>query len=311
MEFKKEWKSYQEQVDILESRGLMIDNREKALDYLNRIGYYRLSGYWHPFRELIDGSKRGDHFIENSYFHDAVKLYVFDKRLRLLALDAIERIELAIRVEIAHRLGEKDIFAHENPDLFHGKFSRHVEKKRGMTKHQQWLSHLERQLKRAGKEPFIQHYNEKYSGKYPIWVVIEIWDFGLLSHLFAGLQVTDQNAIAKCYGIDDGKLFSQWIRSLNYIRNVSAHHGRLWNANIIDRSPVINLDPYWGSLNNYRAFYYFCIMQQLLKYICPNSRWGTRFIELMDSFPKLENNAVSLKNFGMIEGWKEWDLWSV
>lgn len=311
MEFKKEWKSYQEQVDILESRGLMIDNREKALEYLNRIGYYRLSGYWYPFRKLIGGSKRDDDFIENSYFHDAIKLYVFDKRLRLLALDAIERIELAIRVDIAHRLGEKDIFAYENPDLFHGSFSKHVNNKSRMTKHQEWLRRFDRQVRRAGQEPFIKHYNEKYSGKYPIWVVIEIWDFGLLSHLFAGLKEADQNEIAKCYDINNGKLFSKWVRSLNFIRNVSAHHSRLWNTNIVDRSPLRSLEPYWSSLDNSRAFYYFCIMQKLLKSICPNSSWRTRFIELMDSFPKLENNAVSLENFGIIEGWKEWDLWSV
>ena len=109
---------------MLESRGLITDNKRAALDYLERVGYYRLSGYWYNFRKMTGAQKRADEFIDSSYFEDAVKLYIFDKALRLLAMDALERIEMAVRVDIAYLLGKKDIYAHEKSELFFGGFSK-------------------------------------------------------------------------------------------------------------------------------------------------------------------------------------------
>ena len=108
----KPWKSIDEQVEILHSRGLQIDDGERAKRYLRRLGYYRLGGYWYPFRQFrkTDNGQtadlRSDDFIEGSRFDDLITLYVFDKKLRLLALDALERIEMALRVDVAHLLGE-------------------------------------------------------------------------------------------------------------------------------------------------------------------------------------------------------------
>jgi abortive infection bacteriophage resistance protein len=114
----KKWKSFESQLALLKERGLEVEAKAAALDYLERIGYYRLSGYFYPFRELeiqlVDGKlkhNRKDQFIAESRFEDVAKLYVFDKRLRLLALDALERIELAVRVDVAYLLGKRDIHA--------------------------------------------------------------------------------------------------------------------------------------------------------------------------------------------------------
>ena len=127
MPIDKPWKSFIDQLALLKQRGLLVNNEPAALDYLERIGYYRLSGYWYSFRKLKitqdkDTGKlsyfRHDEFMDGSHFKDAVHLYVFDKKLRLLALDALERIELAIRVDIAHLLGEQNVYAHENLPCF-------------------------------------------------------------------------------------------------------------------------------------------------------------------------------------------------
>ncbi|MCF6226034.1 MAG: Abi family protein [Xanthomonadales bacterium] len=251
----KPWKSFPEQLSILRGRALLVDNETAALDYLERIGYYRLSGYWYSFRDLVirqsaDGKishYRTNQFIPDSHFKNAVELYVFDKKLRLLALDALERIELAVRVDIAHLLGEKDIHAHENPTLFHGRFSKqkiHKGVNIGKTQHQLWLTRHEQVIRRARREPFVSHYMQKY-GKLPIWVAIEVWDFGLMSKLFAGMRPVDQLSIAKKYGATNGKMFAGWLRSFNFIRNVSAHHSRLWNINVLERSALLQDDEYW------------------------------------------------------------------
>lgn len=316
----KPWKSYQDQLQILQDRGLEFDNPGAALNYLDRIGYYRLSGYWYPFRqlELLDDGEgnisyhRHNEFLADSHFEDAVKLYVFDKKLRLLALDALERIELAVRVDIAHLLGKRDIHAHESPDCLHGHFAKQrINRGRdaGKTRHELWLERYRHMLHRARREPFVEHYQKKY-GRLPVWVAIEIWDFGLMSKLYAGLKQQDQITIAQKYRAVDGQDFSSRLRSLNFIRNVSAHHSRLWNINVLERTPVPDIEGDWQQLNNARPFYYFCIMQQFMQDICPNSSWSTRFAGLLTEFPDVRNNAVSLKDFGLLDNWQDWNLWS-
>lgn len=315
----KQWNSFEEQLQLLKSRGLLVDDEQAALDYLERIGYYRLSGYWYSFRQLNDQQdatqkiqqQRKDEFIEGSRFEDAVKLYVFDKRLRLLALDALERVELAVRVDIAYFLGYKDIHAHENIQLFNGHFSKQVMKKginKGKTKHQVWLARHSQMLNRARREPFVTHYNQKY-GKLPIWVAVEVWDFGLMSKLYDGMKPIDQLGIANKYGATDGNVFAGWLRSLNFIRNVSAHHSRLWNINVLERAALLEDDEYWQQLNNARPFYYFCLLKKLVDVICPNSSWGQRFSELMEGFPEVGCGGVTLRDFGLSEDWKGWELW--
>lgn len=320
MNNQKPWKSFDDQLSLLEERGLVFDNRSTARNYLSRIGYYRLSGYWYPFRQPNPNNHRQklNQFIAGSRFEDAVQLYVFDKKLRLLAFDAIERIELALRVDISHLLGKREVCAQYNPTLFHGKFSKHRDPRTGKTGLERWLEDLNKQIKRAHREPFIIHYQQKYQGKLPIWVSCELWDFGMLSHLFSGLKLEDQQIIAEKYGAIATRKVSnhrvqlaQWLRSLNFIRNVSAHHSRLWNINIIDRSNFIDADIGWKNLNNAKVFLYFCILQQMLKVICPNSSWGKRFKELVNTFPYPENSAISFHDMGLnsINLLKDWDLW--
>lgn len=309
----KPWRSMTDQIALLKSRGLLVDNDKAALNYLARIGYYRLSGYWYPLRVIDTETSlqqnlpvRFDHFMPESYFEDVVKLYVFDKKLRLLALDALERIEMALRVDVAHLLGEKDPCAHMKPDCLHGNFAKKTIKKgpnKGKTEHQMWLEKYETMLNRSRREPFIIHHRQKYNGSLPVWVAIEVWDFGLLSRLFEGMQYADKNRVAQKYGLTDGEQLAKWLKSLNFVRNVSAHHSRLWNINILELSAR---PTGWPPINHSRPFMYFAIMAHLLAVICPNSSWTPRLIKLMDAFPNSKNGMFSLHDFGLIEGALEW-----
>nr|WP_166454713.1 Abi family protein [Duganella rivi] len=301
----------------LQDRGLEVDNPGAALDYLERLGYYRLSGYWYPLRAIDTAAStaqgkavRLDSFVSGSRLEDVVRLYVFDKRLRLLALDALERIEMAVRVDVAHLLGQRDPEAHENPACLHGNFTKKVIAKgpdAGKTQHQVWLTKYYSMLHRARKEPFVAHHQQQY-GAMPIWVAVEVWDFGLLSKLFAGMQHADQQTIATLYGAPTGLAFAQWLRSLNFIRNVSAHHSRLWNINVLERSDVPADWP--TQLDNARPFFYFCLMQQLLSVICPNSSWGLRFKGLLENdLPVVASQQISPQELGAFPGWKGWALW--
>lgn len=314
---QKRWLSLDRQVERLNDRGMIIDEPKTARRYLEKLGYYRMSGYWYPFRKYTDDVTadtltpiRADEFQAGSHFANIVDLYIFDKKLRLLALDALERIEMAVRVDIAHLLGEIDCYAHQKPDCLHGHFSKQIKRKgwaKGKTDHQLWLQKYERALSRARREPFIAHYNSNYDG-IPIWVAIEVWDFGMMSKLFSGMKLAHRNNIAEKYGAPSGDEFSNWLRSLNFIRNVCAHHSRLWNINVLERSPLLynEVDP---QVSNSRPFYYFCIMQRLLNIISPNSTWNKRFDSILNTFPHPENEAISIEDFGLIDGWQTWPIW--
>lgn len=311
----KPWKSIDEQVEILQSRGLQIEDSDRAKRYLRRLGYYRLSGYWYPFRQFREASDaqsaelRQDNFVEGSRFGDLIKLYVFDKKLRLLALDALERIEMSLRVDVAHLLGERDARAHENPDCFHGNFGNRIDPNSGKTGHQIWLEKYQQQVRRARHTPFVVHNLDKY-GCIPIWVAIEVWDFGMLSTLYAGMKHQDKNVLADKYGATDGNKMASYLRSLNFIRNVSAHHTRLWNVNVVDRSSLPQGE-HWQQLNNARPFFYFCLMQMLLRVICPTSTWGQRLNTLInEDFPVVESGAIKTGDFGLIDNWRTWELWA-
>lgn len=194
MAYTKPWKSYEEQLDTLTERGMSVTDRAAALDYLERIGYYRLSGYWFPLREFSagkcsvltpDGKKPSkpvakllalDQFKLGVTFQHAVKLYVFDKQLRLLALDALERIEIALRVDLSHTLGRLDPFAYLRSDLFHDEFGQKIEPDSGVTKHHTWLG-KHGQLIGRSKEEFVRHNKERYGLPLAIWVACEVWGF--------------------------------------------------------------------------------------------------------------------------------------
>lgn len=310
--------SFKDQLQLLKSRGMQVDNDDAALDYLERIGYYRLSGYWYPMRRIDHAESkrqntpvRADDFVPGSRFEDAVRLYVFDKKLRLLALDALERIEMAVRVDVAYNLGKRDPLAHEKAEHLDGAFTKKkisTGENKGKTGHEVWLSKYRKQVSRSRKQPFIQHHQEQYAGQLPIWAAIEVWDFGMLSKMFSGMKHADRESIAAIYGADNSKALSQWLRSLNFIRNVAAHHGRLWNTNVLELSPIPANWPY--TPNNARPFFYFCLMQTLLSTICPNSSWGSRFQQIvMNEFPSLPPSTTTVEDLGTCPGWQEWPLW--
>lgn len=307
---RKDWKSFDEQLAILKARGLTVDNgyEQKALHYLEKVGYYRLSGYFYPFRVPDGSSNRKDDFIAGSRFEDVIKLYVFDKRLRLLVLDALERIELALRVDVAYLLGQRDKYAYEKPECLHGSFTKKVHPKTGKTQHEEWLEKYHGFVRRSRREPFVKHHLDHYE-KLPIWAAIEIWDFGALSKLFSGMKQEDKQVIALKYADVDAAAFADWLKGLNFVRNVSAHHSRLWNINVLDRAPVWQKDEQWARQNNARVFYYLCIMQQMLRTISPNSTWSIRLFELLQGFPTVSNGCIRLEDMGWTKQVSQWELW--
>jgi abortive infection bacteriophage resistance protein len=316
---------FDQQLTLLKNRGLGITDDALGITYLRRIGYYRLSAYLYPMRTpLISQDQttqkikvtRQDQFMAGSTFNDALQMYVFDKKLRLLLLDAIERVEVTLRVDISYMLGSKDTFAHTNPCMLHGNFTK-KKKLTGLTAHQEWLVKYEKVLKRS-KEDFVKHYKYKYGLPLPIWVSVELWDFGMLSTFYRGMQTSDKTTIATKYGILDFSVMESWLRTLTYIRNVAAHHSRLWNRNLVDQPKL----PKIGEIKAFdplvsdsvtvkdvsrRLYGVLCILVYLLKVISPNSSWRDRLCEMVDQFPIIPQ--LSISEMGFPKDWKSHDFW--
>jgi abortive infection bacteriophage resistance protein len=313
--YSKPFLSFEQQLALLKTRGLIVTDHQTAIDYLSRVGYYHLSAYWYSLRKRSpdQSAPRLDTFIQNASFQHVAELYVFDKKLRLLILDAIERIEVALRVDIAYLLGEKDAFAHTRADLLHGNFTKKINTKTGKSRYQDWLTKHDELVKRS-KEDFVRHYREKYGFPLPIWVSVELWDFGLLSTFYQGMSIADKSIIANKYGITDCALMESWLRTLNFVRNVSAHHSRLWNKNLIDQpkmpktGEISAFDPLLNQPNIASRLYgALCILVHFLAHLCPHSSWPTRLHELILSFPDIPN--IGIQHMGFPANWEQHAFW--
>jgi len=208
--------TFDQQLDILTDRGLNILDRPTALATLSCISYYRFSAYCLPYKDAHD------RFHEGATWDQVLTLYEFDRRLRVLIIDALERVEVAIRTAITYTLAHAyGAFGHHDPGNFRPEF-----------RHAEWLGKLEAEIMKS-HETFIQHYRQKYNGypRLPIWMESEVMSFGSLSRLFEGMNDVDQKQVGQRYGLPHLVLRS-WLRSLNFIRNVCAHHSRLWNREL-------------------------------------------------------------------------------
>lgn len=324
--YDKPWLSFQEQLEQLQTRGLAITDNNKAVEYLERIGYYRLSGYWYPFRVRSEAccswdgalsTKRQNHKVQRlvldqfqpgATFKNAVELYVFDKKLRLLALDALERIEVALRVDLSHLLGQRGSDSYLWPDNFADKFAKQLDNNSGLSRHHKWLNKHASLINRSNEE-FIKHNKTKYGLPVSVWVACEVWDFGTLSTLYSGLKPEDQALISSKYDIANGQIFASWLRSLNYLRNVCAHHSRLWNRNIVDQAKLPPkgtidwLEPFYDNRHSQaRPFLQLCMVRHLMAVINPDSSWSSRMTFLLQDFPNLDHLGLNLRGMGVIDG---------
>jgi abortive infection bacteriophage resistance protein len=320
--YDRPWKAFGEQLELLKSRGMVVRNEDRATAWLQRTGYYRLSAYWYPFRvfRLEQNAETGairsirtDDFMPDTAFSDAIDLYLFDRKLRALLIDALERIEVSLRVEVAYRLGKIDTFAHLHERNFHPKFRDRRDPRSGTTAFALWQQKYQGLVQRS-KEDFVKHYREKHGPDMPIWVAIEVWDFGAVSQLLSMMKVPDQQAIATRYGLADWKVFASWVRALSYLRNLVAHHSRVWNRNMVSepKMPAAGKRAWCTQFAGKRdllakPFVYLAIVRYMVESICPHSHWHHRLAEHLLRFPEqISQRKLSIAAMGAPDGWEVW-----
>lgn len=262
----KEFKTYGEQVTLLQSRGMSVDDVTWAAATLQQINYYRLSGYWYPFRKLkADGTGRVDTFIADSSLRDVIALYEFDVRLRTAVFASLAPIELSMRALLGHELGKIDPYAHLHPKLL-GPNARTPLSTAPSTGYEKWKSRHKSEVEQS-REDFVDHHKTKYGGKLPVWAAVELMDWGSLSYLYGMTPKKVGDSIAAHADLNAPQLGS-WLKCLNIVRNYAAHHGRMFNRTytLTPRLPQGGLHPELASLAPQmgRVFGQLTLIQHLL-----------------------------------------------
>jgi abortive infection bacteriophage resistance protein len=204
--------TYKQQVNKLRSRGCIIQDEASAITVLSKINYYRLSAYFLPFKQSDDT------YVSGTNFDTVYRIYEFDRKMRLILFSAIEEIEVNLRSTLAfyhaHKYGALGYLDNKNYNLKH--------------KHTEFISKIEIEKQKRVKEPFVQHHANKYGGNFPIWVMIELFTFGTLSHFYADLPIDDQKYIARLFYKTHKKTLVSWLKCCTDLRNFCAHFGRLY-----------------------------------------------------------------------------------
>lgn len=270
-----------QQIDLLVNRGMAIPDRGRAQHYLTHINYYRLRAYWLPFEapNATDGNHR---FRPGTVFDNALALYVFDRELRLMLLDAIERVEISLRTRWANVLAlHYGPFAHEHPAHF---------KRRDVW--QSCTDELAKEYKRS-RETFAEHYRSQYGhlASPPIWVACELMTLGHLSRWLQNFhRPKDRQIIADAYGLDE-KVLVSFAHHLTIVRNHCAHHGRVWNRKFslkmqLPAKKPPHLAAAFNPAEDRRLYNTLTMLAYLLGRISPDSRWTHHIKRLLAKYPQ-------------------------
>jgi abortive infection bacteriophage resistance protein len=312
--YSKPWLSYNAQLKQLQSRGLVVPDEPAAIAFLSHVNYYRLSGYCLAFE---DGSRHT--FLPGTTFSSIRNAYTFDFRLRDLLSEALEVVEVDFRTAVAHHFGKvHGAFGHTQPANFFQARPRSSgnpgSAPRGFRfQHAEWLTNLRTEIERS-KETFVAHFRQTYSNfpDLPIWVATEIMSFGTLSKMCAGMSAPDKRAVAQRYGLQPTTLAS-WIHHLSVIRNLCAHHARVWDR-LWSVRPELPAGHAWRPPHlsgNGRLGATLLILNHLLRR-CPAAgafprEWHNRVSELLTTPPA---TPVALRQMGITPEWFAGPLWS-
>lgn len=237
MSSNKVFKTLDEQVEILRSKGLIVDDIDFAKDILLRENYFFISGYRHIF---MTNSKENK-FMPGTTFEELYAMFSFDRNMRNILFKHILIIENNIKSLISYELSKKYGFK-EKDYLNVDNFTQNPMKVRQV---HDILDKMRRQIRVNGKQHTATlHYLSNY-GYIPLWILVKVLSFGIVSELYTILKEEDELAISSFYGIDPSTL-SIYLSVLSNYRNLCAHEDILYDhktqRNIPDNKYHFQLD---------------------------------------------------------------------
>ena len=286
--------TFEEQIDLLKKRGLLFSNETKARHLLENVSYFRLKSYMTPLMR-----NQGDCiFLPNVTFEAVYQLYKFDSKLRKLIASELEKIEISVRTQMAY------IISQQSGAFWFANSANFVDEQ----KHNNLLQSIKDELKRCDDDNITQ-FNDEQNSMPPAWITMEITSFGTLSMLYKQLKPGHtKREVARYYGVSDS-VFESWLHSIVYVRNICAHHSRLWNRPLrvrplypkkIAKSFISN------TVRSNRIYYILSIIQYLLQIINPATSFSQKIKDLFVEFPEI--NPVVM---GFPANWENEPIWQI
>lgn len=292
-------RSITDQISLLKQRGMLFHNELQASHFLENISYYRLKGYWWDMQ--VD---RVSHvFASNSYFENVIERYNFDRHLRLLLFDAVERIEIALRTKMIYHLSlSYGATWYLDSKLF-----------TSSTKRLENVNHLQREFKYS-QEIFIKEHKRKHpNSNAESWKIFEVASMGTLSKFYKNLnhQLPEKSLIAKEMGLNLHSELSSWLEAIVYVRNIIAHHSRLWSRNMVKR-PIDNINNPIGTwfenkllpVQRKKPFLIISSMIYMCNKVTPNHQIKDKILTLIDNNPE-----IPIYKLGFLNNWRSEPLW--
>lgn len=292
--YTKPPKTFEEQLHHLKAKNLLVTNETYTLKKLSHINYYRLSAYFLPMQHQKESELDGI-FLDDVRFEDILELYFFDVELRKTVFKAIESIEIYFRTQIAyHHSLTYGAFGYLDPANF----------KTSPEFFDKVMVSIREETSRSN-ETFIAHFKEKYNTTdLPVWAMVEVVSMSNLSKIYAMLKTTEQQAVTQALNGVSKDLFHNWFHALTVIRNICAHHSRLWNKTLgvsFEKPRKIKV---FHPLQGDKVFFAISVIAYILDAIGEESDFQNDIVALISSHPK-----INIKAMGFIDGWEEMVVW--
>ena len=294
----KPHRTYSEQLALLKLHGMQVEDDTAAVRLLHRVGYYTLSGYSYSFRlKSLDGN-RTDRFRPGTTLAQIQSLWEFDNRLRGATFTMLAHVETCLRARLGYLLGEIDPMVHVKPELLSIDRDTHYLRWRDKLKY----------LINDSREEFIVHHRDTRDGVIPVWVAVDVLDWGGLAYLYSFAPMSVRKQVAEQFGLSSSQLNS-WLRALNVVRNVCAHHSRFFNRyySITPKLPGVGISESLDSIAQSKDSTFG--MLTLVQHLCTTIP-GTnlRLIPLaVRSFP--QQSGMNLGAIGAPDEWETLALW--
>jgi len=296
----------QEHINLLKSRGILFGSEPLAIEFLKTVSYYRLKGYWWDMQ-----ADYNQHiFTTNTNFENIIERYNFDSKLRLILFDAVERIEIALRTKMIYHLSlNYGGLWFLNANLFDNSMYNSTSK----TFHQNTLDELKKEFDRS-QEIFIKDHRSRFPNQYAdSWKTLEVASFGTLSKLYKNLthQLPEKAIIAKEMGLNLHSELSSWLEAITYVRNIVAHHSRLWSRNMV-KKPIDRLNNPIGQwfknpltpVQSKKPFLIISCMVYLCNNVNQQNQIRTKITELFNAYP-----SIPIYKIGFLNNWYNEPIW--
>lgn len=286
---------------------MQFKNEQSSYHYLENISYYRLKGYWWDMQ-----TNNVQHtFNPNTFFEDILEIYTFDRHLRLILFDAIERIEIALRTKMIYFLSmSHGGLWYLNSNLFE---TTPLPSNKSISIYQNTILELKKELFRS-QEIFIKDHKRRFPNQdADAWKIMEVASMGTLSKLYKNLkhQLPEKSKIANEMGLNLHSELSSWLEAATYIRNIIAHHSRLWSRNMV-KVPIANLNnplSIWldkpiSSIQTQKPFLIISTMVYLCNEVTPNHQIKNKILTLFANNPN-----IPIYKLGFLNNWQNQGLW--